>query len=105
MVQQLWGDIEKLKAEVRRLRGELRQIAAGSSIIGTITTGGGGSGSSTPTPVSGAIMYGTAVPAWARLPIGSTGEVLTVVSGFPSWEPGAGFGYVPFGSGSESFSP
>lgn len=101
MVQQLWGDIEKLKAEIRRLRGELRQIASGGTIIGIVNSGGGG----TPAPVSGAIMYGTAVPAWARLPIGSEGEVLTVISGFPSWEPGAGFGYVPFGSGSESFSP
>lgn len=102
MVQQLWGDIEKLKAEIRRLRGELRQIAAGATIVGVVNSGASGG---TPAPVSGSIMYGTVVPAWARLPIGAEGEVLTVISGFPSWEPGAGFGYVPFGSGSETFSP
>lgn len=102
MVQQLWGDIEKLKAEIRRLRGEIRQIAAGSTVIGVVT----GSGSSgLPAPISGSIPYSTAVPAWARLAPGSEGEVLTMISGFPNWEPGAGFGYVPFGSGSESFSP
>lgn len=47
MVQQLWSEIEKLKAEIRRLRGQMQTISSGGQILPTsiITTGGGSSSS------------------------------------------------------------
>jgi hypothetical protein len=38
-----------------------------------------------PLTTAGDIIYESATPAPARLPIGTTGQVLTVVSGLPSW--------------------
>jgi hypothetical protein len=72
--------------------------------VGTITTGvwngtaidiaHGGTGQATaasafaalsPLTTAGDIIYENSTPAPARLPIGSTGQVLTVVSGLPAW--------------------
>lgn len=39
---------------------------------------------------AGDLYVGTGPDATTRLPIGSAGEVLTVVAGLPSWEPGGG---------------
>jgi hypothetical protein len=39
---------------------------------------------------AGDLVVGTGANAAARLPIGSTGEVLTVTGGTPTWEPNAG---------------
>jgi len=47
------------------------------------------------TIVAGDILYGNNTPRLARLPKGTDGEVLTLVSGLPSWEAG-GSGW-PFG--------
>jgi hypothetical protein len=37
------------------------------------------------TAVAGDLIAANSVPKWARLPIGSSGQVLTVVSGAPAW--------------------
>jgi len=48
-----------------------------------------------PLTTAGDILFENATPANARLPIGSTGQVLTVVGGLPAWmTPGAGSGTV-----------
>lgn len=88
MVQQLFNTVELLKDEVRRLKGELHAISVGGRIIPNVIT----SGVQLPLPISGAILYGTGVPEWARLAPGTNGEILTLVSGFPSWEPNAAAG-------------
>lgn len=43
-------------------------------------------------PVAGDIIYANATPAWTKLAKGTDGEVLTLVSGLPSWEAAAGGG-------------
>lgn len=83
MIQKLFNEIEKLKTEIRRLRGEMQRISIGGNIITPNVPGT----SQMPSPVLGAIIVGNATPGWERLPIGSEGEVLTVTSGMPSWEP------------------
>ena len=47
--------------------------------------GGGGSGMTNPMTTEGDIIYEDATPAPNRLAIGTTGQVLTVVSGLPGW--------------------
>jgi len=48
-----------------------------------------------PLTTAGDILFENATPAAARLPIGSAGQVLTVVSGLPAWmTPAAGSGTV-----------
>jgi hypothetical protein len=44
-----------------------------------------GAGFANPMTTEGDIIYENATPAPARLPIGSTGQVLTVAGGIPSW--------------------
>lgn len=42
--------------------------------------------------VSGDLIYGNATPLWARMAIGTSGQVLTSVGGFPEWaDPSSGF--------------
>jgi hypothetical protein len=36
---------------------------------------------------AGDTLYATGPDTWVRLPIGTPGEVYTVVAGVPSWEP------------------
>jgi hypothetical protein len=36
-------------------------------------------------PVAGDLIAANSTPAWARLPVGSSGQVLSVVSGAPAW--------------------
>ena len=50
---------------------------------GTIATGSGGTGLTTYT--TGDILYASNSTTLAKLPIGSTGQVLKVASGIPSW--------------------
>lgn len=38
--------------------------------------------------VAGDLLYGNSTPLWARLPVGSDGDVLTVASGVPAWSAG-----------------
>ena len=78
--------------------------ASALATVGTITTGvwngtaiaiaNGGTGQTSaaaafvalsPLTTAGDIIYENATPAPARLAIGSTGQVLTVVSGLPAW--------------------
>jgi hypothetical protein len=48
------------------------------------------------TAVAGDMIAANSVPKWARLPVGSSGQVLTVVSGAPAWAtPSGGGGGVP----------
>lgn len=93
MVQQLFNQIELLKGEIRRIKGDLHAISSGGMIIPSSISGGGGV--QMPLPIEGAILYGTSVPEWARLSIGASGEVLTVVGGLPNWEPPTGLSYTP----------
>lgn len=45
-----------------------------------------------PLTTAGDIIYENNTPAPARLPIGTAGQVLTVVSGLPAWQPAGGGG-------------
>lgn len=105
MVQQLFSDIEFIKKEILRLKGELHRIALGGVILP-----GAAPSSSIPSPLEGAIIYGTDEPAWARLAPDDDDKVLTLVGGLPSWEDSQAGGrwYIPFGSEAsegEVFSP
>lgn len=103
-MQQFYGDIQQLREEIRRLRGELHRLALGGIILPGVNNN-----STIPPPLAGALIRGNSTPGWERLAIGAEGEILTVVSGLPQWEPvgpaGNGMFYVPFGSGSETFTP
>jgi hypothetical protein len=65
-----------------------------SNVTGIVAIANGGTGQSTanaafaalsPMTTAGDIIYENATPAPARLPIGTTGQVLTVSGGLPSW--------------------
>ena len=43
-------------------------------------------------PISGDIILANGTPEWIRLPKGDDDKILTLKSGFPSWEPAAGAG-------------
>lgn len=64
MVQQAFNDIEKLKAEVTRLRGLINSFSVGGRIIPAAVN----SNVQIPLPIEGAIIFGTGVPDWGRLP-------------------------------------
>ena len=73
--------------------------AAGLS--STLAVGSGGTGEATaaaafanlsPLTTEGDLLYENASPAPARLPIGTSGQVLTVSGGLPSWQTGGGGG-------------
>jgi hypothetical protein len=55
----------------------------GSGDLGTITYAYGGTGQTTVT--TGDLLYGSATNTWSKLGIGSTGQILRVVSGAPAW--------------------
>ncbi len=57
--------------------------AAGQMLTYSGTTWVNGTG---PLTTAGDVLYMNATPAVARLPIGATGQVLTVASGVPSWQ-------------------
>lgn len=59
--------------------------------------GGGGGGFANPMTTAGDLIYENAVPAPARLAIGSTGQALQVAGGLPAWAypPGFVLDYVP----------
>jgi hypothetical protein len=79
--------------------------SSGVSVTGTLTSstalgiGSGGTGATTaiaafdalnPMTTTGDILYESSPSVAARLPIGSTGQVLTVAGGLPSWAAAAG---------------
>jgi hypothetical protein len=53
------------------------------SVAGTLAVANGGTGQSTVT--TGDIIYGSASNVWSKLGVGTTGQVLTVSGGIPSW--------------------
>ena len=55
----------------------------GSGDVGTITYAYGGTGQTTVT--TGDLLYGSATNTWSKLGIGTTGQILRVVSGAPAW--------------------
>jgi len=55
----------------------------GSGDLGTITYAYGGTGQTTVT--TGDLLYGSASNVWSKLGIGTTGQILRVVSGAPAW--------------------
>jgi hypothetical protein len=55
----------------------------GSGDLGTITYAYGGTGQTTVT--TGDLLYGSATNTWSKLGIGTTGQILRVVSGAPAW--------------------
>lgn len=93
MVQQLYSDIERLKDEVRRLRGRIDAISVGGS-IGPVIPGT----SPVPPPLAGAMIVGNSTPAWQRLPhpspTGSQSYTVTYEVGdtIPVWRLGSGGG-------------
>lgn len=86
MVQQAFGDIERLKAEVKRLRGRLDAFSVGGAIIPHNIIGG----TQIPLPIEGAIIFGTSIPDWGRLPPPATGDDYALkyldAAIQPSWE-------------------
>jgi hypothetical protein len=65
--------------------GTLNQVlTVGSS--GYPTWANNPAGFANPMTTSGDVIFENATPAPSRLPIGSTGQVLTVVGGLPAWE-------------------
>jgi len=75
----------------------LNQNTSGSaaSLSATLVTGSGGTGLTTYT--TGDILYASATNTLSKLGIGSTNQVLTVISGIPSWQTpsaSAGFAYL-----------
>ena len=64
-----------------------------ADVTGTLPSGNGGTSQSTYT--KGDILYASATNTLSKLPVGSTGQVLTVASGAPSWATASsGGGYV-----------
>lgn len=59
-----------------------RDLANATGVLDEVN---GGTGQSTIT--SGDVLYGSAANTLSKLPIGSAGEILTVVAGLPNWEP------------------
>lgn len=88
MVQQLFGDLERAKAEIKRLRGRMDAIAVGGRVNPSSITGG----VQIPLPIEGAIIYGNTTPEWARLAMPTPGDdyVLTFIDGdaHPTWQLG-----------------
>lgn len=80
MVQRLFSEQERMKAEIRRLRGKVDAVIVGGQIIPSTSLGG-----VVPTALQGAILRGNSNDEWERLPIGGEGEVLTVVDGEANW--------------------
>ena len=62
---------------------------SGSSLGATTVVGLQGSAVTLTSLAAGAILYYSGI-AWVNLPIGTSGQVLEVVSGLPSWQAGGG---------------
>lgn len=92
MVQKFVNDVRALREEVRKLRGEINSLSIGGHILPGVVPGT----ANIPTPVEGAIIYGTGVPDWARLAPPSPGDDYTLrfMDGdtAPSWQVGGAGG-------------
>lgn len=88
MVQQLFGDIQNLKDELRALKGRINLISAGGQVIINNIPGT----SPLPTPADGALIRGNATPGWERLaaviPAADVRNVVGLDNGDlrPSWK-------------------
>lgn len=69
MVQQLFSDLEKLKAEVVRLRGLINSFSSGGQIIQGSITGG----SILPPPTPGHVLVGISNTDWGKVPLPAWG--------------------------------
>ena len=65
MVQQLFNEVERLKAEVKRLRGRIDAFSAGGQIIQGSITGG----STLPPPTPGHVLIGISTTQWGKVPL------------------------------------
>lgn len=87
MIQRLFQEIQNIKEEIKRLRGEFHKIAIGGVIIPTAQSGT----ASVPTSLLGAIIRGTAT-GWERLAASAPAAGLRNVLGMdngdttPSWK-------------------
>lgn len=69
MVQQLFDEVERLKAEVKRLRGRVDAFSAGGQIIQGSITGG----STLPPPTPGHVLVGISDTQWGKTPMPAWG--------------------------------
>jgi hypothetical protein len=87
-MNQYISELERLKAEIRRIRGRLDSISAGNSIIVSQVSGT----SQVPNPAQGALIRGNATPKWERLAASVPASGLRNVVGLdngnivPSWK-------------------
>lgn len=68
----------------------LNQNTTGNAATATSATSASSAAALSLLTTAGDLLYENATPANARLPIGSTGQVLTVSGGLPSWQTAAG---------------
>jgi hypothetical protein len=81
-------DIARRMLRLMRINTLPPKLVKGSTVGGTTSGGGssgGGSGFANPMTAVGDVIRGGTDGAAVRLPIGSAGQVLTVVSGKPAW--------------------
>ena len=83
------GTVNFLRAD-----GTWTTVSLTTNVSGTLPIANGGTNATTaanafinlsPLTTAGDLIYENATPAPTRLPIGSTGQVLTVVGGLPAW--------------------
>jgi hypothetical protein len=74
--------------------GDITAVTAGTGISGGGTSGAVTITNSMATAITtaGDTLYGTGSGTFSRLGIGTTGQVLTVAAGIPSWATGSSFG-------------
>lgn len=81
----------------------LTNISLTTAVTGTLPVSNGGTGQTSaasafaalsPLTTAGDLLYENATPTDARLPIGTTGQLLTVVAGLPAWSSPATSGTV-----------
>jgi hypothetical protein len=77
----LWTDGTMVQNVGAGLAGQVLQSNAAASPSWVAATG-----FANPMTTAGDIIYENAVPAPARLPIGTAGQVLTTIAGLPSWQ-------------------
>jgi hypothetical protein len=84
------------------------------TLIGTVPIANGGTGQTTaitafnalsPLTTSGDILYANATNSSTRLAIGTTGQILSVVAGFPAWTTLSSSVVTSFSGGSTGFLP
>lgn len=83
--------------------GDITAVTAGTGISGGGTSGAVTITNSMATAITtaGDTLYGTGAGTFSRLGIGSSGQVMTVTSGVPSWTtPASGGGWTSLASGS-----